>query len=549
MGVGERRVNENLRSRRLAPEMDQEATNQQQSQAVWLLAALVVLAAVLRFWRLGDWSFQATEMFTLRDSDTPQFSNPRPLGYLLNYYLIRPLLPLDEFGLRLLPAVFGVLAIPIFYTITRRLIDTRTALFGALLVAVSPLLVMYSQLARYWSLVFLLSAIYPYAIYLGIRERSPGALAVGLVAGILAVLAHPVSIVLIGGPLVWLLVTYARPRHLVELWNRKSFRWGLLAACVVAAIVAVRFIPMLQAWITAHDEQKSGGGQFLLRTPLAPGLKQLLYVLAYAESLTVPVALGAIAGIYMLWRERDRTLALFLASLAVFHVAFLALISLRTAVSQYYLLPATPVFYIGAGVFLARVASIDWKSRPRWLVPAVVVTIFIAAGAPTVLSDLRDGRRYDYKGMARWLGERLGPDDVVFSDQFMVMKHYLEGTNVQRLRSPAPLQATLEELRQGGQGGVLWVIAPAPSHPFRTTLKRGGLISWVLDNCQLRYTRGVGRVDLRQQYLQAYRCPSAPPPANRVEGQTRVSVQRSNAFTSFESWGSNVTPFRASTSW
>src|SRR5919112_625700 len=123
----------------------------------WLiLAVLVALAVVLRFWRLGDWNFEATEMFTLRDSVRPQWTNPRPLGYLLTYYLVLPFRPLDELGLRLLPAIFGVLAVPAIYLVTRRLAGARAALFAALLVAVSPLQVFYSQFARYWSLVFLL---------------------------------------------------------------------------------------------------------------------------------------------------------------------------------------------------------------------------------------------------------------------------------------------------------------------------------------------------------------------------------------------------------
>ena len=33
--------------------------------------------------------------------------------YFLNHYLVYPFLPLDEFGIRLLPAISGVLAIPV----------------------------------------------------------------------------------------------------------------------------------------------------------------------------------------------------------------------------------------------------------------------------------------------------------------------------------------------------------------------------------------------------------------------------------------------------
>jgi glycosyltransferase involved in cell wall biosynthesis len=56
--------------------------------------------------------------------------------------------------------------------VARRLLGTRAALFGTFLLASSGLLVYYSQFARYWTLVFMLSATYPYAIYLGIRHRN-----------------------------------------------------------------------------------------------------------------------------------------------------------------------------------------------------------------------------------------------------------------------------------------------------------------------------------------------------------------------------------------
>ena len=59
-------------------------------RALLLLLGLTLLGLILRFWHLGEWNFQATEMFTYRDSQRPQFANPRPLGYLLNYFVVRP---------------------------------------------------------------------------------------------------------------------------------------------------------------------------------------------------------------------------------------------------------------------------------------------------------------------------------------------------------------------------------------------------------------------------------------------------------------------------
>jgi hypothetical protein len=473
-----------------------------------LFGGLIVLGLALRFWRLGDWNFQATEIFTLRDSLRPRLSNPRPLGYLLNYYLVRPFLPLDEFGLRLLPATFGLLAIPAFYLVSRRLIGMRAALLGTLLLTVSPVLVLYSQLARYWSLVFLLSTVYPYALYLGVRERNPRALALGLVAGVLAALAHPVAVLLIGGLGVWSVATYLRPGYLAQLWSQRGARWGAAIAVFVAALVVVRFVPVLQNWISLHD--KHPGGQFLLRPPSKPGLKQILYVMAFVDGLTLPLALIGVVGISLLWRERDRSLALLLTCLAGFPLLTLILISFRAPVSTYYLVPAVPVFFMGAGVFVDRLFEVDWKAAPRWLLPAIVTVLVVAPGVPTLISDYRDGRRFDFRGMARWLEARMAPGDVVFSDQPVVMAHYLPGAAVQRLRQdPVPLMEAERVLHQGGREGTLWIVAPAPSHAFRANLKFGGLIGWMYDNCQLRNMIGVGRVDYRQEYLQVYRCPPA----------------------------------------
>jgi hypothetical protein len=349
-------------------------------------------------------------------------------------------------------------------------------------------------------------------------------LALGVVTAILAALAHPVSILLLGGPALWLLMSYVRPSQWNELWSRKSFRWGALAAVFIGLIIAARFVPILYGWITQHD-QNPGSGQFLLRTPAAPGLKQILYVMAYLESLTFPVAIGAVVGAYLLWGERQRNLTIFLVSVAVFPIVFLALLSLRTAVSQYYLLPTAPAFFLAAGVFLDRVARIEWAVRPRWLLPAALTLIFVASAAPTLVSDLRDGRRFNFRGVALWLKPQLTPADIVFSDQYMVMAHYLPGADVRRLRATDSLEDAWQDLQRQARPGALWIVAPAPSHPFRTNLKRGGLINWIQLHCQLRYIRGVGRVDLRQHYLQVYRCPPIEPQQTDGEAAEGAETQ------------------------
>jgi dolichyl-phosphate-mannose-protein mannosyltransferase len=482
-----------------------------------VLAGLTLLAAVLRFYRIGAWGFDSDEVFMQRDSIDVLVTNPRPLLYFLNHYVVGPFMPLDEFGLRLLPAICGVLAIPAFYAVTRRLVGTRAALLGAFLVATSGLLVYYSQFGRYWTLVFLLSSVYPYALYLGFRDGDRRMLALGAVTGVLAALAHPVSVLLLGGLGVWVLAVYGRRDHLAQLWSQKSVRWATAVAVILAVLIAMRFIPMLRQWVLVHDRvpQSERGGEFLLHAPGGQGVKQISLLLAFVQNLTPPLVLAGVLGIYLLWQERNRPVALLLACLFLFPVAFILLVQVRTAVSTFYLIPAIPPLFIGAGVFLDRLAAADWGLRPRWLVAAAVTAMIFAAGAPTLISQYRDGRRWDFRGASRWLEERLAPEDVVFSDQPLVVAHYLPGRQVQRLiADPARLNRAASVLRQSRRGGALWIVAPAPSHAFRTNPRIGSLNDWMYDNCQLRNTIGVGRVDFRQNFLQVYRCPPvAPGPA------------------------------------
>ena len=421
---------------------------------------------------------------------------------------MQPFQPLNEFGLRVLPAFFGVLAIPAFYFTARRLLGSRPAILGALLLTVSPLHVIYSQFGRYWSLVFLLSSIYPYAIYIGVREHNRRALVLGLVTGVLATLAHPVAVLLVGGPALWFAFTYLRPRYVKALWSQRVFRWGIGVAAVLAVLIAIRFVPILQNWISEHDKNPASG-QFLLRPAAPPGLKQMVYWITYAEGWTLPLMMTGLVGIAMLWQGRDPFLGRFLASLALFPALFLPLVSLRTPISTYYLIPIAPVFFMGAGVFLDRIFQVDWRVRPRWLVPATALALVVVAGMPTLVSQYRNGRRFDFKGVAQWLGPRLTPGDIIFSDQPVALAHYLPQTEVQRLRSnSAPLAQSVRLLQQSGPDAVLWVVAPAPAHAFRTNLRPGGLANWMFQHCQLRNNVGIGRVDFRQQYLQVYRCPA-----------------------------------------
>src|SRR5579884_758248 len=125
-------------------------------RATWLarpaliaVAALTVLAAAIRFYRLGHQGFWYDEaisahlvhyplgkMFGL----IPQSESTPPLYYCLAWVWVR-VFGDGEAGLRSLSAVAGVAVVPVIYGAGARLVSIRTGLIAAALAACNPLLI------------------------------------------------------------------------------------------------------------------------------------------------------------------------------------------------------------------------------------------------------------------------------------------------------------------------------------------------------------------------------------------------------------------------
>jgi uncharacterized membrane protein len=156
------------------------------SRAFWIVAGLTVLAAVLRFATLGVQSYHHDEIVTasrvLRDGfwhamDAVGFSESAPPLYYALAWLWTQVTGTGEVGLRSFSALAGVATVPIVYLLAAELTTpptglkrpyigrfrpvggSRTGIVAAALVAVNPMLVWYSQEARAYSLLVLLTSL------------------------------------------------------------------------------------------------------------------------------------------------------------------------------------------------------------------------------------------------------------------------------------------------------------------------------------------------------------------------------------------------------
>jgi len=138
------------------------------SRAFWIVAGLTGLAAALRFATLGVQAYHHDEIVTasrvLRGSfwhamEAVGFSESAPPLYYALAWLWTQVTGTGEVGLRSFSALAGVATVPVAFLLGAELRGRRTGIAAAALVAVNPMLLWYSQEARSYALLVLLSSI------------------------------------------------------------------------------------------------------------------------------------------------------------------------------------------------------------------------------------------------------------------------------------------------------------------------------------------------------------------------------------------------------
>lgn len=126
-----------------------------------LLLFIISIGAFLRLYKLGSnslWFDEAISVWFAKESianilikQTSGDVHP-PLYYIL-LRLWLSVFGNGEFNVRLLSAIFGIISIPLLYLIVKNLFGNLPALISALILAISPFHIYYSQEARMYSVL------------------------------------------------------------------------------------------------------------------------------------------------------------------------------------------------------------------------------------------------------------------------------------------------------------------------------------------------------------------------------------------------------------
>ena len=268
-----------------------------------VLALVLVAGATLRFATLDAQSLWYDEAVTARLlrmdlggmlAAIPDSESTPPLYYVLAW-LWTQATGTGEVGLRSLSALLGTVTIGVAWALGRRVGGTPAALAAAALVAFNPMLVWFSQEARAYALLALLSALSALLWLHALQEprRTRALLAWGLVAA-LALATHYYAIFLVAPQALWLAL------RLPGLRERAT-------ALVLPAAAGLALAPL------ALDQRANDGAGFIGDSSLATRLAQVpkQFLVGYDApleplliALTALAALLAVAGFAALKRRR-----------------------------------------------------------------------------------------------------------------------------------------------------------------------------------------------------------------------------------------------------
>jgi uncharacterized membrane protein len=234
------------------------------------MISVLILACGLRFYHLASDSLWMDELFSIwlakqsfvRFWQVMSHENHPPLYYLMLSAWIK-IFGSSAFAVRSLSAICGVAIIPVIFVAMRRLYNIQIAYYVAVLTAVLPPLVRYSQEARMYAPVALFAtiALVGALLYLQTPNKKYGILfAAGMT---LALYTHYFSVFL------WLMLVILISG---EIWLRQGFQ-SVKKWCVLCALPVLAYLPWLGVIVSQYKENSAT--HWVAQIP-APGMEQLL---------------------------------------------------------------------------------------------------------------------------------------------------------------------------------------------------------------------------------------------------------------------------------
>ncbi len=376
------------------------------SRYVQLLISLTFIGFILRFYNLGfnslwldeasTYTFAINSFQGIWQATASGEFNP-PLFYWLEHGML--MLGNNEFFLRFIPAVAGVLTVPLIYFAGKEFLDRTTGLIAAAVFAFSPFLVYYSQEARAYSLMFFF-VVFGMIFYL--RALKDNRLSNWALFGILSALAfwsHFYAIVIIGA-----LVLYALA---IQLLNIKENLQNVKMLIIAVVIFCLASLPLILLGIQLFASRTAGGPTFGVQG-FDVIYQTFLQLAGFNELVMYLLVILFILGIIQAFRI-DSKKCIFLVTLTTLTFLISLVLSYKIPMVPRYLIFFIAVFVLGIAVSYRLFYSLV---NHKGIVYGLLI-VLIVINVPVLTSFYSGYVKDDWRGFSLTMQQTAKPGDVI----------------------------------------------------------------------------------------------------------------------------------------
>ncbi|UCG23604.1 MAG: glycosyltransferase family 39 protein [Chloroflexota bacterium] len=404
---------------------------------------LILLAFFVRLHVLAGDSFWIVEIITVKDASkglaaVHSVRDHPPLLYIVTYGILQQI-GNNEFLVRLPSLIAGVLAIPTMIAFGRILGWPMVGFWAAFLLALAPVHLRFSQMARHYALLMLFSLASYLFLYLALSRPSAKHWAAYAIAVSLNLYTHYGAFLVVASQAVfiaiWMAIQLARRRRLLLVYP--------IAAAVAVAVLFLPISAKIEQAFSRNVGDTSVRGFYTGVAPVTQWLNAAYSDFGFrADPLPVLFAGLAAAGFLILLRRRAFLLAVLSLAALVLPFALIALLQTARIPNIRYIIHMLPMYLILSAVAID--AILKWLSELRpssgqgiYVAGSLIVgALLILLTAPLLQSEYEQ-QFQDWRGMANHLDDQaqdgaivlgLSPTTVGFNMVTTSLPYYLNRT-------------------------------------------------------------------------------------------------------------------------
>jgi len=444
---------------------------------VILLAFLLLCGALLRFYHLDFNSLWLDEASTLTFARRTLSGiwectlggefNP-PLFYWLEHLML--VFGDSEFVLRFLPALSGLLTIPVTYWAGTAFGDRNTGLIAAALMTFSPFAVYYSQDARAYAVVLLFFSIF--LLFYGLARRKNDIRHWAL-AGVFAALAFWTHFyVLIPVVIIYLYALIEQGRS--QGWELRKLRNFAISAGLFLLIS----LPLLVTAIKLFAIRTSSAPTYGIQ---GPGVitETIIQISGYNPLVAALFLILFFAGIAALYRD-NREVAFLWIILFFAPLVISWLLSSSMPMIPRYLIYLLPVYFIGIASSYRLLYSAIRTDR----VVYIFMIVFILVSLPFFTTYYTTIQKNDWRGLSTIIAETTSPGDViVVAPGYMKqpLNYYYDNSSDGTIEESASSAGAFERITEKYPDRKLYFIVTGD---IMAADPSGGAIDWLQSNTE-----------------------------------------------------------------